>query len=215
MSKFADEVHLSFEASTRYFGKRKNIFVTGNPVRRFKLISKAEAKKFFGLDENKKTLLVFGGSSGARSINKAMLKSIKKLVESGVQIIWQVGKLDFDEVKFKLNEILNKDEKKFVKIFKFIDKMELAYSACELAVCRAGAVTIAEITNYGVPAVLVPYPKSAGGHQLENAKLLYENNAGEILLDSEVEAKLCDKVIELIFDEKKLETIRENAKKLA
>ncbi len=210
LSTFVDEVHISFEASRKYLKRKDNVFLTGNPVRNsLKIYPKGEALKFFGLDEGKRTLFVFGGSTGARSINEAMLEIIDELVKTGIQVIWQTGMLDFERVKSKCEGMSG------VKIFPFLDEIDYAYSACDLVVCRAGATTISEITYFGVPSILVPYPFAAANHQYENAKVLFERGAGEVLLDSELKLRLKEKILNLINDNQKLDLMRENAKSLA
>ena len=210
LSTLVDEVHISFEASRKYLKKKDNVFLTGNPIRSsLKIYPKGEALKFFGLDEGKKTLFVFGGSTGARSINEAMLEIIDELVKRDIQVIWQTGMLDFERVRNKCEGMRE------VKVFPFLDEIDYAYSACDLVVCRAGATTISEITYFGVPSILVPYPFAAANHQYENARVLSENGAGEILLDSELKSKLKEKILNLITDDQKLKMMREKAKSLA
>ncbi|MFN3133939.1 MAG: undecaprenyldiphospho-muramoylpentapeptide beta-N-acetylglucosaminyltransferase [Candidatus Kryptonium sp.] len=210
LSTLVDEVHITFEASRRYLKRKDNVFLTGNPIRSsLKIYPKSEALKFFGLDEGKKTLFVFGGSTGARSINEAMLEIIDELVEKDIQVIWQTGMFDFERVKDKCKGMHG------VKVFQFLDEIDYAYSACDLSVCRAGATTISEITYFGVPSILVPYPFAAANHQYENAKVLFENGAGEILFDSELKSKLKEKILNLITDDEKLKMMREKAKPLA
>lgn len=210
LSALVDEVHISFEASRKYLKSKDNVFLTGNPIRSsLKIYPKSEALKFFGFDEGKKTLFVFGGSTGARSINEAMLEIIDELVEKDIQVIWQTGMFDFERVKDKCKEMRG------VKVFQFLDEIDYAYSACDLSVCRAGATTISEITYFGVPSILVPYPFAAANHQYENAKVLFENGAGEILLDSELKSKLKEKILNLITDDEKLRMMRERARSLA
>ncbi len=210
LSTLVDEVYISFESSRKYLKRKDNVFLTGNPIRSsLKIYPKDEALKFFGLDEGKKTLFVFGGSTGARSINEAMLEIIDELVKRDIQVIWQTGMLDFERVRNKCEGVCG------VKVFPFLDEIDYAYSACDLAVCRAGATTISEITYFGVPSILVPYPFAAANHQYENARVLSENGAGEILLDSELKSKLKEKILNLIADDQKLKMMREKAKSLA
>ncbi len=207
LSRFVDEVHISFDVSRKYLKRKDNVFLSGNPVRiNLKVYPKDEALKFFGLDFDKKTLFVFGGSAGARSINEAMLGIIDDIVERGIQVIWQTGALDFEKIMEKCKDMEG------VKVFKFIDEIDKAYSACDLVLCRAGATTIAEITYFGLPAIFVPYPFAAENHQYENARILFENGASEIILDRELRASLKEKVLKLFEDEKKLNEMREKVK---
>lgn len=207
LSKFVDEVHISFDITRRYLKRRDNVFLSGNPVRdTLKIYPRDEALKFWGLESGKKTLFVFGGSAGARSINEAMLEIIDEIVEKGIQVIWQTGELDFERVRKKCEGMSG------VRVFKFIDEIDYAYSACDLVLCRAGATTISEVTYFGLPAIFVPYPFAAENHQYENARVLFENGASEIILDRELKLKLKEKIFKLLEDEKKLNEMRTKIK---
>lgn len=210
LSRFVDEVHISFEVTKKYLKRKDNVFLSGNPIRSgLKIYPKDEALKFFGLEFSKKTLFVFGGSAGARSINNAMLEIIDELVEKGIQVIWQTGALDFETVEGKCKDM------NAVKVFKFIDEIDYAYSASDLVICRAGATTIAEVAYFGLPAIFVPYPFAAENHQYENARFLFEKGASEIILDGELKTKLKQKIFELLEDEKKLDEMRTKVKLFA
>lgn len=208
LERYADEIHLSFESSKKYLRKRNIHKVTGNPVREnLGTVDKAEAKKFFGLDENKKTILVLGGSLGASSINKAIEKSLSTLLENNLQLIWQTGKNYYERYK-SFNFAA-------VKIFDFVDDMNKAYSACDLLVARAGATTIAELTVLGLPAILIPSPNVAENHQYHNAKALEDESAAVLIKDDEIEFRLQETILNLINDSDKLNLLSSNAKKLA
>ncbi len=210
LSRFVDEVHISFDAARKYLKRKDNIFLSGNPIRSgLRIYPKDEALKFFGLEFGKKTLFVFGGSAGARSINNAMLEIIDELVGKGIQVIWQTGALDFEIVEKKCKDM------KAVKVFKFIDEIDYAYSASDLVICRAGATTIAEVAYFGLPAIFVPYPFAAENHQYENARFLFEKGASEIILDSELRMKLKQKIFELLEDEERLSEMRTKVKAFA
>lgn len=207
LSSLVDEVHISFDATRKYLKRKDNVFLSGNPVRStLKIYQKEEALKFFDLETGKKTLFVFGGSAGARSINNAMLEIIDEIVDKGIQVIWQTGALDFERVMEKCKD------KKSVKVFKFIDEIDYAYSACDLVICRAGATTIAEITYFGLPAIFVPYPFATANHQYENAKVLFEAGASEIIPDDKLKVELREKIFKLIDDEQRLNQMREKVK---
>lgn len=208
LERYADEIHLSFESSKKYLRRQNILKVTGNPVREnLGTSDKSSAKKYFGLDENKKTVLVLGGSLGASSINNAIEKSLNTFTENNLQLIWQTGKNYFGRYK-NLNFAA-------VKIFDFIDDMNKAYSACDLLVARAGATTIAELTVLGLPAILIPSPNVAENHQYHNAKALEDENAAVLIKDDEIESKLQKTVLTLINDSNKLNMLSSNAKKLA
>lgn len=208
LERYADEIHLSFESSRKYLRRQNIIHVTGNPVREnLGTINKTEAKKFFGLDENKKTVLILGGSLGASSINNAIEKSLNTLVGNNIQLIWQTGKNYYERYK-SYNFAA-------VKIFDFVEDMNKAYSACDLLVARAGATTIAELTVLGLPAILIPSPNVAENHQYHNAKALQDENAAVLILDDELEPRLQETILNLINDPDKLNMLSSNAKKLA
>ncbi len=208
LERYADELHVAFEDSKKYLRKPDIIKVTGNPVRtELGSASKAEAKKYFGLDESKKTILVLGGSLGAASINEAVAGCIEELEKKSLQVIWQTGKNYYHNYKN-----INFDS---VKILDFIEDMDKAYSACDVLVARAGATTIAELTVLGIASILIPSPHVAENHQYYNAKSLSENNAAVLIKDSDVKKILKDKIIEITGDEKQLISLSENAKKLS
>lgn len=170
LARRATEVHLSFEASKQFLSRTERVFVTGNPTRDFARHNPAEARRFFGLDPDKKTLLVFGGSLGARSINQAIESWLQNWPESA-NLIWQTGKLDYEAIQGRVGKRQN------VWYNAFIDRMDMAYSAADVVLCRAGASTIAELGNLGKPAILVPFPFAAGNHQYFNAKALSDKDA--------------------------------------
>jgi UDP-N-acetylglucosamine--N-acetylmuramyl-(pentapeptide) pyrophosphoryl-undecaprenol N-acetylglucosamine transferase len=169
---------------------------------------KKDALQYFGFVESKKTLLVLGGSLGARSINNAVEKFLKNCVDKGIQIIWQTGEQDYDRVRTLTAGLPD------VKVYKFIESMEYAYAAADLVLCRAGAITIAELTRLGVPTVFIPYPYAAANHQVENAKAIVKAGAAEMILDHEADRKTGDIVLRLIRDDMALERMRENSQML-
>ena len=208
LERFADEVHLSFEASKRYLRREKTHLLTGNPVRKsLGRVKREDALEKFGLSGEKKTLLVLGGSLGAKSINKVMSESIKILEENEIQVIWQTGKNYYEQFKN-----LNSDK---VKIYDFIEDMNLAYSACDILLARAGATTIAELLNLGIPSILVPSPNVAENHQYYNAKSLSDNVAAVLIEDKKLKDELVEKVLEVINSEKKVSELKNKALEFA
>ncbi len=208
LSKRATEVHLTFESSAKFLQRKDNIKVTGNPVRSsMGAISRGDAIKSFGLDPAKQTVLVFGGSLGATSLNAAMLRGYGRILEAGAQILWQTGAKDFDMIQRRVSTPA-------VKVLPFIDNMEYAYAACDLALCRAGATTLAELTLAGIPSILVPYPHAAADHQTENAKVMSRHGAGMLIPDADVDARLTDEVIALLKDGPRREIMARNARAL-
>ncbi len=208
LEKYADEIHISFEDSKKYFRNSEKLLLTGNPVRSsINLINKIEALGKFNLSQEFKTLLVLGGSLGAHSINEAVAKMIKKFEEKKIQVIWQTGSNYIEKYK-NLNS-------NFTKVFPFIDDMNSAYSACNILLARAGATTIAEVLNLGIPSILVPSPNVAENHQYINAKSLSERNATILIEDKNLNNELSEKIFSIIFDSKKLDELKKNAIALA
>lgn len=207
-----DEIHLAFEEAISYLTKvkDKNKFkINGNPIR---LTSKANerssALSAFDLDENKRTLLLFGGSQGAAPLNQALADALPSL-STEIQIIWQTGETDFESMQAQSQKFQHK-----IFIKPFIYNMAEAYSAADLAFCRSGAITIAELVQLKVPAIFVPLPHAAEGHQEKNARVLVEADAAEMILQQDLTASLVKQKIEhLIFDEQELEQFKNNLKK--
>jgi UDP-N-acetylglucosamine--N-acetylmuramyl-(pentapeptide) pyrophosphoryl-undecaprenol N-acetylglucosamine transferase len=197
LERYANEVHLSFEESKKYLRKEKIHHLTGNPVRKnLGKMEKAEALRRFELFVEKKTLLILGGSLGAKTINETMSENIKYFVENNIQVIWQTGQNYFERFKEFNSES--------VKVFDFIEDMNAAYSACDLLLARAGATTIAEILNLGIPAILVPSPNVAENHQYLNAKALSDKKAAILIEDKELKNELVKSVLETLNSESKL-----------
>jgi len=204
LERYASEVHLSFQESKKYLRREKIHQFTGNPVRKsLGKMDKKEALKKFGLSVEKKTLLVLGGSLGARTINEAMTESIKILEENSIQIIWQTGKNYYEQFK-----MMNTDN---IKIYDFIEDMNAAYSVCDLLLARAGATTIAELTNLGIPAILVPSPNVAENHQYYNAKSLSDNEAAILIEDKDLKKDLDKSVLETLKSDTKLSGLKQKA----
>jgi UDP-N-acetylglucosamine--N-acetylmuramyl-(pentapeptide) pyrophosphoryl-undecaprenol N-acetylglucosamine transferase len=208
LERYADEVNISFDDSKKYLRRPDKIKLTGNPVRsELGSSTKEESKKSFGLDGNKFTILVLGGSLGAASINNSVAQCLEELENKSLQIIWQTGKNYYHSYK---NINLHS-----VKILDFIEDMNKAYSACDLLVARAGATTIAELTVLGIPSILIPSPHVAENHQYYNAKSLADNNAAILIKDSDLNSILKDKILEVVADKKLLKSLSENAKRIS
>lgn len=195
----ASAVCVAYDGLERFFPKDKIIF-TGNPVRKDILdnkINASQAKQSLGLDQNKKTVLIFGGSLGARTINEAVLANADALLGmKDVNIIWQVGKMYHDEYK-NCRLAGQKD----IKIIPFIENMDMAYSAADIVVCRAGALTISELAILGKAAVLIPSPNVAEDHQTVNAMSLVNKGAAVLVRDVEAKEKLISEIQSLLSDE--------------
>lgn len=208
LERYANEIHLSFQESKKYL-RRENIHhITGNPVRKnLGRMEKTEALKKFALTDEKKTLLVLGGSLGAKTINDVLAENINVLGQKGIQIIWQTGKNYFEQFKMMNSEL--------IKVYDYIDDMNSAYSACDLLLARAGATTIAELLNLGIPAILVPSPNVAENHQYHNAKSLSDNHAAIMINDKDLKKDLLKNVLNLLNSEKLLSELRKNALAMA
>ena len=208
LERFADEVHLSFTASKKYLRREKIQHLTGNPVRKnLGRMEKSEALEKFGLSGEKKTLLVLGGSLGAKTVNEVMAANLKILEENEIQVIWQTGKNYYKQFKS-----MNSDK---VKVYDFLEDMNSAYSACDLLLARAGATTIAELLNIGIPSILVPSPNVAENHQYYNAKSLSDNEAAILIEDKNLSDEFVPTVLDVFNSEKKLNELKNKALELA
>lgn len=213
LAKKAEKICVAYEHMKRFFPEHK-LILTGNPVRQdLENISgkKAEAMTFFGLDASVKTILVLGGSLGARTINQSLLDNLGKVSASGVQIVWQTGSRYFGEVKAQVNgrNIQN------VKVLDFISRMDLAYAAADLVISRAGACTISEICLVGKPSILVPSPNVAEDHQTKNAQALFDRDAARMIVDNEAVSRLVDVALFYVNNEQLLAKLSENASRMA
>jgi UDP-N-acetylglucosamine--N-acetylmuramyl-(pentapeptide) pyrophosphoryl-undecaprenol N-acetylglucosamine transferase len=194
LSRRADAICVAYEGMQRYFPEDK-IHLTGNPVRQSVLPSpekKAEAAVFFGLDASHPTLLVTGGSLGARTLNRVMEAETDALLEAGIQILWQCGQ----SYASRAMELQNAYAGQAVKITPFIHRMDLAYSLADLVVSRAGAMAIAELSAAGKACILVPSPNVTEDHQRKNALALVNKKAALMVEDAAVPAQLPGKIIE-------------------
>jgi UDP-N-acetylglucosamine--N-acetylmuramyl-(pentapeptide) pyrophosphoryl-undecaprenol N-acetylglucosamine transferase len=207
LSRLTKKICVAYDGMEKYFPKEK-IVLTGNPVRTAisrSTVTRDEGLKFFGLDENKKTVLVVGGSLGARSINDAIDKHLDDLLNAGLQLIWQTGKQSTVQAK----------EKRGVWVNEFITQMEYAYAAADLVISRAGAIAIAELCVMEKPVIFVPFPFAAEDHQTENAMNLVSKNAALIIKDNEAIDKVVPLIIELANDEAKQNELKKNISALA
>ena len=211
LGKKATKVFAGMEGMERFFPKEK-IIVTGNPVRLAIAqtgVSQSEGIKFFSLDENKKIVLVVGGSLGAKSINEAIDKHLEELLNAGLQLIWQTGK----PYAAKAKE--HTAGKPSVWVNEFITQMEYAYAAADIVVARAGAMTVAELCVVKKPVLFVPYPFAAEDHQTVNAMQLVNKNAALMIKDGEALEKLVPMAIELAKDESRQAEMKNNISSLA
>ena len=194
----ADIICVAYHGMEKFFPASK-IKLTGNPIRsdiEFSNINKAETLAQFGLQEGKTTLLVVGGSLGARTINQSIEAGINTLAEAGLQLIWQTGKNFAPQAS---NAIAQYSDKGFITM-PFIKEMDKAYAAADIVVSRAGAIAISELCITGKPSILVPSPNVAEDHQTKNAMALSTRNAAILVKDAEAAGSLVNKITELAAD---------------
>lgn len=204
----AAAICVAYEGMERFFPKEKMI-QTGNPVRQDLIstdLKREEAFKYFNLDPNKKTILVIGGSLGARTINESIAKGLPHFDKHQIQVIWQTGKA-YAETSLNVSE--------FICRTPFISRMDLAYQAADLVISRAGASSISELCLLEKPAILVPSPNVAEDHQTKNAMALFDKGAAVIVKDTDARSTLVDTAIRLVNNQNKLQSLKENIVKLA
>ena len=210
LGKRAVRVFVASKGMEKYFPAGKTV-VTGNPVRKniiHSTVTRSEGIRFFGLEENKKTILAIGGSLGARSINEALAEGIDRLEENDLQLIWQTGKATIEQYR-GLSE-----GRPHLWIRDFISQMEYAYGAADMIISRSGG-TIYELCVVGKPVILVPYPFAAEDHQTANAMHLVNGEAALMIKDDEAKEKLVDTVITLSRDEPLQQRLKTNIKAFA
>lgn len=214
LAKKACKICVAYEGMERFFDKEK-IILTGNPVRQNLLnqqMSREDAIRSFNLDPTKKTVLIVGGSLGARTINNCVLNGLDQIRQSGVQFIWQTGKFYINEAKEKVGQAENYP---MLHTTDFITDMAAAYSAADLVISRAGAGSISEFCLLGKPVILVPSPNVAEDHQTKNALALVAKDAALYIKDAEASEKLLKTAIETVQQPETLKKLSTNIAKLA
>jgi UDP-N-acetylglucosamine--N-acetylmuramyl-(pentapeptide) pyrophosphoryl-undecaprenol N-acetylglucosamine transferase len=209
LSKKADVICVAYENLERFFPKEKMV-LTGNPVRQDLIdieSKREEAVQHFNLDLNIKTLLVLGGSLGARRINQLIESELGKFSSQNIQIIWQCGKLYFEDYK--------KHNANNVQVFAFIDRMDLVYAASDIVISRAGASSVSELCIVGKPVIFIPSPNVAEDHQTKNAKSMVDRNGALLLKESELDTEFSLVFEALLKDQGKQNQLRDNIKLLA
>lgn len=219
LAKRVDRILLTFPEAGQYLNTDKNkIKITGLPVRKEMMrVDKQQARRTLGLDTDLLTLLAFGGSLGAKTINDAMLDFIDRSRHQGLQIIWITGETAYEQMQEKLAEKFDlKTIRPRITVFPYLNNMEQAIGAADLAVCRAGASTVSELEVVGLPAILVPYPFAADNHQEKNARALTVKNAAYLVIDEFFDGnELNKKVQELLKQPEKLKIMGQNMLKEA
>lgn len=211
----ADRICVAYEGMERFFPQDK-IVLTGNPVRRNLLECGAtpeQARQAMGVDPNRKTILIIGGSLGARTINNAIISGLQQIGEASynVQVLWQTGKI-YDR---QCREALEASGVKNVSQVAFISNMDMAYRAADLVVSRAGASSISELQLLGKPAILVPSPNVAEDHQTKNALALSTRDAAIMVTDADASALLVDTMLKTVTDDALLTSLGDNVSKMA
>lgn len=214
LSKKVDRICVAYDGMERFFPADK-IVKTGNPVRQALLdtkLTKAEALKSFGLSEDKKTILIVGGSLGARTVNESVLQNLDMIKESGVQFIWQTGKYYNASI---MAELKQRGTVPSLHVTDFISDMGAAYKAADLVISRAGASSISEFCLIGKPVILVPSPNVAEDHQTKNAMALVNKNAALYVKDADAPAEVVKLALQTVKDDARLKELSENILKLA
>jgi UDP-N-acetylglucosamine--N-acetylmuramyl-(pentapeptide) pyrophosphoryl-undecaprenol N-acetylglucosamine transferase len=203
---------VAYNGMERFFPKEK-IMITGNPVRqdiRDLDSKKASSLDHFAFTSQQKTLLILGGSLGSRTINESILKGIDKLIDAQVQVIWQTGKIYYDNLRAQLGD----KNLKQIRIYDFMRQMDLAYAASDVVISRAGALSISEVCLAGRPVILVPSPNVAEDHQTKNAMALVKENAAIMITDADAGKSLVEEALRLLFDEQRCQKLKENVSRL-
>lgn len=209
LSKKANKICVAYENLERFFPKEKMI-LTGNPVRQDLIdieSKREEAIQFFNLDPNKKTLLVLGGSLGARRVNQLIEKELANMLSQNVQVIWQCGKLYLEDYK-KYNSAN-------VQVVAFIERMDLVYAAADIVISRAGASSVSELCIVGKPVIFIPSPNVAEDHQTKNAQAIVDKKGALMLKESELDSQFGLVFEVLLKDQGKQNQLSENIKLLA
>ena len=209
LAKRASKICVAYEGMDRFFPSDK-IILTGNPVRQNILqnnISKADARKAFQLDPEKKTILIIGGSLGARTINESILQHLIDIRNSDVQFIWQTGKVYKEAIAKRLE---GEEPLANLHITDFISDMASAYAAADMVISRAGASSISEFCLLGMPVILVPSPTVAEDHHTKNALALVNKQAAVYVKDAEAPEKLINTALSIVNDESKLNELHQN-----
>ncbi len=212
LAKKAKKICVAYPNMNKFFPADK-IILTGNPVRKDILETKSkrsQAMAHFGLDPERKTLLIIGGSQGARTINEAILAGLNDLISNDLQVIWQTGKLFIDRAKSGVEAL----QTKRIYVSDFIYEMDLAYSAADLVVSRAGALSVSELCLAAKPSILVPLPTAAEDHQTQNAMALVNNQAAILVKDIEAREILIDEVVKLADNQVIMSQLSQNIQSL-
>ena len=209
LARRVGRICVAYDGMEKFFPADK-LVVTGNPVRtEIALGSRSDALKFFGLDPAKKTLLVVGGSLGARTLNQATAAALPRLRAAGAQLLWQTGKLYFPEAREQADQANN------LHALEFIQRMDLAYAAADVVISRAGALSVSELCLTGKVSILVPSPNVAEDHQTKNALALASQGAALLIADKHAPAHLYDEALRLLINTERQHELSVRIRKLA
>ncbi|MDR2231851.1 MAG: undecaprenyldiphospho-muramoylpentapeptide beta-N-acetylglucosaminyltransferase [Tannerella sp.] len=214
LGKRVDKICVAYEGMERFFPASK-IVLTGNPVRKdleSGIHLKTDALEYFKLSPNRLTVLILGGSLGARTINTGIIRGLAQLIEADIQLIWQTGRIYHETIKGQLE---GKDTRNQLWLSDFISRMDYAYAAADLVVSRAGAGTISELCLLRKASVLVPSPNVAEDHQTKNASAIVNRQAAVMIADKDAENQLSDCIMQMIRQPEQLESLSSNIGLLA
>ena len=211
LSERSNKVVINFKETEKYLKRKDNIIVISHPIRSsLKKADRNKAVEFFDLSFSNKTIFVFGGSQGARGINSAIEKIALKLAGADINIIWQTGKTEYAGLSSRF-----RDQEKKIRILEFIENIDIAYSAADLVICRAGITSIMELASMQKACILIPLPSSAENHQEMNARSLEEKNAAVMIKENETDGKLYKEIMNIIYDDKRSAELSESIKQFA
>jgi UDP-N-acetylglucosamine--N-acetylmuramyl-(pentapeptide) pyrophosphoryl-undecaprenol N-acetylglucosamine transferase len=213
LARKASKICVAYSGMEKYFPASK-IIITGNPVREEVInspVTKKDACEFFGMIPGKPVLLILGGSLGARTINESVQQGIMALEESGIQVLWQTGRLYYR----KIQEAVEPLGLKNIRCMDFIHRMDLAYSLADIIISRSGAGTISELCLLGKPVILVPSPNVAEDHQTKNAAALVKEQAALVVSDAEAKEKLVNEALQLMQNEALKSSLGVNCKQMS
>ena len=213
LGKKATKICVAYDGMDKFF-PANNIIKTGNPIRKESVAiagKRVEALESLKLSADKKTILVTGGSLGARTLNNSIMAGLDKIIAADVQVLWQTGKFYYKSIIEKLGEDYNPN----IRIMEFVNRMDMAYAGADVIISRAGAGTIAELCVIKKPVILVPSPNVAEDHQTKNALALVHDNAAIFIADKDAETTLVYKAIQLLNDTDEKKTLSNNIGKLA
>ncbi|UOQ55505.1 undecaprenyldiphospho-muramoylpentapeptide beta-N-acetylglucosaminyltransferase [Hymenobacter cellulosivorans] len=211
LSRRVNRICVAYDGMEKFFPADK-LVLTGNPVRtEIASGNRADALEFFGLSPEKKTLLVIGGSLGARTLNEATAAALTRLQAAGIQLLWQTGKLYYPKAAAEAAPFAADK----LQALEFVQRMDLAYAAADVVISRAGALSVSELCLTGKPSILVPSPNVAEDHQTKNALALVDKDAALLVSDAEAPTKLYDQALALLNDPARQQQLSQNVSRLA